>query len=72
MKLSEGSKGKGPVTAKFAQGGDVFGSVSRFYKTPNIFTAPKDTEKRDYGGAKDPLSKKEGDTKSLTPIKPHK
>jgi len=70
MRLSEGSKGKGPVSAKYAQGGECFNSTSKFYKTPNIFTAPVNTEKRDYGAKKDPLSKAEGDTKSEKAIKP--
>jgi hypothetical protein len=72
MRYSAGSKGKGPVTAKFAQGGEVFSSRSKFYKTPNIFTAPMNSEKREYGAKKDPLAKPEGESKSEKPIKPHK
>jgi hypothetical protein len=70
MRYSQGSKGKGPVSAKFAQGGDVFTTRSRFMKQPNIFTAPIGTEKRIYGAKKDPLAKPEGDSKSEKPIKP--
>jgi hypothetical protein len=70
MKLSEGSKGKGPISANYACGGPVFNSRSKFYKEPDIYRAPLNTEKRDYGAKKDPLSKKEGDTKKEKAIKP--
>jgi hypothetical protein len=72
MKLSEGSKGKGPVSANYACGGPTFNSRSKFYKTPDIFRAPLNTEKREYGTKKDPLSKEEGETKKLKAIKPQK
>lgn len=65
-------KGKGPVSAKYACGGEVFTTRSKFMKTPNIFTAPINTEKRDYGAKKDPLADAEGDSKKLKAIKPHK
>jgi hypothetical protein len=63
-------KGRGPVTARFAQGGDVITTRSRFLKTPDSFR--HDSEKTNFtkvgkGGSQ---SKLEGDTKSETPIKP--
>lgn len=71
MRLSAGSKGKGPVTAVYAKGGDPLqAGSSRFLKQPNIFTAPFGTEKRDYGAKKDPLADAEGDTKKQKAIKP--
>jgi hypothetical protein len=69
MKLSEGSKGKGPVSASYARGGNIIGTVSRFIKQPDIYRSPEGTEKQDYGAKKDPLAKPKGD-KSLKPIKP--
>lgn len=71
MKLSAGSKSKGPIDANFACGGEVFNSRSKFYKSPDIYRAPLNTEKRDYGAKKDPLAKEQGDTKSEKPVKPH-
>lgn len=70
MKLSAGSKGKGAIDANFACGGEVFNSRSKFYKSPDIFRAPLNTEKRDYGAKKDPLADAEGDSKKLKAIKP--
>jgi hypothetical protein len=68
MRYSAGSKGKGPVSAKFAQGGEVVTSRSRFMKVPDSFRTDK--QKTDYGAKKDPLADPEGDSKSLKPIKP--
>jgi hypothetical protein len=63
-------KSKGPVTAKYACGGEVFTTRSRFMKTPDSFR--EDSEKTDFkkvgkGGSQSEL---EGDTKSEKPIKP--
>jgi hypothetical protein len=69
MNYSTGSKGKGPVSAKFACGGEVITTRSRFMKVPDQFRT--NIQKTDYGGKKDPLAKAEGDTKSEKPIKPH-
>ncbi|HEX6825409.1 MAG TPA: hypothetical protein VF077_03750 [Nitrospiraceae bacterium] len=52
MQFSKGSK---PKTAKFAKGGAVCTSRSRFLKTPDTFRT--DEQKREYGGKKDPLAK---------------
>jgi hypothetical protein len=70
MKYSAESKGKGPVSAKFACGGDVITTRSRFLKTPDSFR--NDSEKTDFKkvGKGGTLSKLEGDSKSETPIKP--
>jgi hypothetical protein len=65
------AKGTGPKPASYAQGGPVLQtSRSIFMKTPNHFTEKTDTERQDYGGGKDKLAKREGDSKSLKPIKP--
>lgn len=66
------SKGSGPVAAKYACGGAVLQpSRSRFLKTPDTFRTGANA-KQDYGGKKDPLAKAKGETKCLTPVKPHK
>jgi hypothetical protein len=76
MRLTETSKGKGPVSARFARGGKELTSRSRFMKTPDQFTGGREVTKeshptrQDYGGKKDPLADQEGDTKKLKPIKP--
>jgi hypothetical protein len=64
------AKGSGPVSAKFAQGGPVLTSRSRFLKTPD--SVRTGIQRNDFGGKKDPLAKPEGDAKSLPPIKPRK
>jgi hypothetical protein len=69
MRLSAGSKGKGPVTANFASGGEVLTSRSKFLKGPNQFTTDKGVE-QDYGGKKDPLAKPQGETKVEKTVKP--
>jgi hypothetical protein len=63
------SKGTGPVSAKFAVGGPVITSRSRFMKTPDPFRT--DIERQDYGktGKGGELSKLEGD-KSEPAVKP--
>lgn len=71
MRLSAGSKGKGPVTANFASGGEVLTSRSKFLKTPNQFTTDKgvaqDYDKTGKGGK---LAKLEGETKVEKTVKP--
>jgi hypothetical protein len=64
-------KGKGPVSAKFACGGDVITTRSRFLKTPDTFRT--DLQRRDYDkkGKGGELAKMEGDSKSKKDIKPH-
>jgi hypothetical protein len=65
------AKGTGPVSAKFAQGGEVLNETrSRFMKTPDVFRTDierTDYEKKGKGGE---LAKMEGDSKSETPVKP--
>lgn len=65
-------KGKGPVTAKYACGGDVVTSRSRFMKTPDAFR--HDSEKTEFkkAGKGGTLSKLDGETKVEKTIKPHK
>jgi hypothetical protein len=63
-------KGKGPVSAKYAQGGPEVTSRSQFMKAPDQFRTDKerlDYDKKSKGGE---LSKLTGD-KSLKAIKPH-
>jgi hypothetical protein len=63
-------KGSGPVSAKYAQGGECITTRSRFLKTPNSFTTGK--QKNDFGkvGKGGTLSKMEGDSKKEKAIKP--
>lgn len=70
MKYSAASKGKGPVSAKFAKGGDVITSKSRFMKVPDTFRT--DIQRVDYDktGKGGELSKLEGETKVETTVKP--
>lgn len=63
-------KGTGPVSAKYACGGEVITTRSRFMKTPDSFRTGKTDmgyEKKGKGGT---LSKTEGDTKKQKAIKP--
>jgi hypothetical protein len=65
------SKGKGPVSARYAEGGPPITTKSRFLKTPDTFRTDRqriDYDKKSKGGE---MSKLEGG-KSLTPVKPHK
>ena len=68
-------KGKGPVSATFAQGGEVITTRSRFMKVPDQFTGGRMPSKetapveQDYGDKK-PLVKSEGETKVEKTIKP--
>jgi len=65
------AKGSGPVSAKFAQGGECLTSRSRFMKVPDFFRTGKsdgqDYDKKGKGGT---LSKTEGETKKLKAVKP--
>jgi hypothetical protein len=63
-------KGTGPVSANYAQGGDVITSRSRFMKSSDVYRTS--IERQDYGKSTKggELSKLEGDSKSLKPIKP--
>lgn len=70
MALSYGSKGTGPVSAKYACGGDVVTTRSRFFKSPNSVRTgiqKNDFEKSGKGGT---LSKMSGETKLEKTIKP--
>ena len=63
-------KGAGPVSAKYACGGAVLNTKSRFLKTPDSFRTGEqknDFKKVGKGGT---LSDTEGDSKKLTAIKP--
>lgn len=62
------TKGSGPKTAKYAEGGPVMGSRSRFMKTPDAFREDKGVP-QDYG-TKGAPAKRQGDTKTLKPVKP--
>ncbi len=61
-------KGKGPVSASFAKGGEVLTTKSKFMKTQDTFRTG--IQKTDYGAKKDPLAKPEGETKVEKAIKP--
>lgn len=70
MALSYASKGKGPVSCGYASGGPSITTNSRFLKTVDVFRTSieeQDYPKRGKGGT---LSKLEGDSKSLKPVKP--
>lgn len=45
------AKGKGAVSAKYACGGPVVTTKSRFMKSPDVFRGDK--QRSDYGGKKD-------------------
>lgn len=63
-------KGKGPVSAKYAQGGEILTTKSKFFKTQDTFRTDiqrTDYKKKGKGGEQAEL---EGDSKSETPIKP--
>jgi len=63
------TKGSMPKKANYAKGGPVLKEGrSIFMKTPDPFRT--DDERQDYGGGKDPYANREGDGKSLKPIKP--
>jgi hypothetical protein len=65
-------KGKGPVSATFATGGEVITSNSRFMKAQDVYRT--NIERNSYGksGKGGEMSEVSGDTKSETPIKPRK
>jgi hypothetical protein len=63
-------KGAGPKKAKYAYGGAAVTTRSRFMKAPATFcddNEPTDYDKKGKGGS---MSKLQGDSKSLKPIKP--
>jgi len=65
-------KGAGPRKAKYAYGGAAVTTRSRFMKAPDTFCDDNeivDYEKKGKGGT---LSKTQGDSKSLKPIKPRR
>lgn len=64
------AKGTGPVSAKYARGGDVITTRSRFLKTPDVFRTSIEQQDYDKKGKGGTLSKMEGDTKSEKAIKP--
>ncbi len=70
MALSYGSKGKGPVSAKYAQGGESITTRSRFLKTPDVFRTSIEKQDYDKVGKGGSLSKLSGETKSEKTIKP--
>jgi hypothetical protein len=70
MKYSAGSKGRGPVSARFAVGGEVITSRSRFLKVADTFRTDIQKTEHDKVGKGGTLSKLEGDSKSLAPVKP--
>ena len=75
MKPTPGSiatyKGTGPVSAEYAKGGEVITSKSRFMKTQDNFRT--DIGEQNYDkGVGEKLSKRQGETKELTPVKPQK
>jgi hypothetical protein len=68
--LAAQQKGKGPVSANFAKGGEILTTKSRFFKTQDTFRTDiqnTDYKKKGKGGE---LSKMQGDDKSEKPIKP--
>lgn len=70
MALSTQSKGKGPVSANFAKGGEEITTKSRFLKVPDSFRTGQqknDFAKKGKGGT---LSEMEGETKVEKVIKP--
>ena len=75
MKPTPGSKatykGSGPVSAEYAQGGEILTSKSRFMKTQDTFRTDIGAQNFDKGVGKN-LSEREGETKVKTPIKPQK
>ena len=61
-------KGTGPKNAKYARGGEVVTSRSRFMKTPDPFRT--DIQRTDYDGGRDPLAKPKGETKLKKTVRP--
>ena len=64
------SKGSGPVSCDYAAGGPPITTRSRFLKSKDVFRTSieeQDYEKQGKGGS---LSKLEGETKALPPVKP--
>lgn len=70
MALSYGSKGKGPVSANFARGGEIITTKSRFLKTPDVFRTSIEKQDYDKKGKGGELAKTEGDSKKEKAIKP--
>jgi hypothetical protein len=70
MALSYNYKGKGPVSAKYAKGGECITTRSRFLKTPDVFRTSIEEQDYDKKGKGGTLSKTEGDTKKQKAIKP--
>lgn len=64
------AKGSGPVSANYARGGETITTRSRFMKTSDSFRTGKTDQGYDKKGKGGTLSELEGDTKSLTAIKP--
>jgi hypothetical protein len=70
MAMSYNYKGKGPVSANFAKGGECITTRSRFLKTPDVFRTSIEQQDYDKKGKGGTLSKMEGDSKSKKAIKP--
>jgi hypothetical protein len=65
------AKGSGPVSARYACGGEVITTRSRFMKTPDMFrTGKSDGQNYDKTGKGGKLAKTEGETKKLAAVKP--
>lgn len=65
------AKGTGPKAAKYAHGGEVISSRSRFMKAaPDPFRDDDEIVHYEKSGKGGTLSKLSGDSKSLKPIKP--
>ena len=64
------SKGKGAVSAKYAQGGECITTRSRFMKVPDTFRTSLQKQDYDKKGKGGTLSKTEGETKVKKTIKP--
>ena len=63
-------KGSIPKNAKYAHGGPEVTTRSRFYKSPDPFRDDDEITDYDKQGKGGTLSKLQGDSKSLKPIKP--
>lgn len=74
MKPTPGSqatyKGTGPVSAEYAQGGEIITSKSRFMKTQDTFRTDIGAQNYEKDGKGGKLSETEGDTKSKKPPLP--
>jgi hypothetical protein len=70
MAMSYTYKGTGPITAKYASGGECITTRSRFLKTPDVFRTSIEQQDYDKKGKGGSMSKLQGDSKSKKAIKP--